>query len=420
MVISGRKLLYIQIKINLIIKLISYIIPKLSFVEYIIDALNVVLLCIIILKLVKTKKIVAQINKVLIFIVLFFLYCLVQAMITGPNIILFLWALRNHFRFLIIFISACVFWNMKDIENIFNVFYKCLMLNVVIISIQFAMGYRGDYLGGTFGLDKNCNAITNIFLCMMVIYGILGRLYKVVETKITLSILLASVYWAALAEIKIFYVELVVITIIIMLLVKGRAYTKLKWISMLIIVFVVGVLALAYAFPEQVAFITNPKNIIWYLQNVHGGAHGFGRTTAISITNDVFFNNNILLKVFGIGIGNAEVMNIGAVSIASNFYNTYSIYAYFGYFHAMVYIELGVIGLIWYFLFWSKYVLLSLKNRRRSNYYKMWMEFSIVFSVCIMINALKDSTLRISISGYLAFILMAIPYIGSKISIDTK
>ena len=62
------------------------------------------------------------------------------------------------------------------------------MLNVVIISIQFAMGYRGDYLGGTFGLDKNCNAITNIFLCMMVIYGILGRLYKVVETKITLSI----------------------------------------------------------------------------------------------------------------------------------------------------------------------------------------------------------------------------------------
>ena len=337
----------------------------------------------------------------------------VRAMIDGTNIILFFWGVRNQYRFLLLFLAICEFWSIDDIKRFFEICYRLLIFNAFVITIQFALGYAGDYLGGTFGLENNVNAITNIFLCIIVTYGILGNMYKKMKLRRSLAILLISMYWAALAELKFFYVELVIIFAILFFMVKGRSMSKLKWIFSGVVFLGFGVAVLAIVFPEQVEYVTNISRLLWYAENVQGGVYGFGRFTALGIISKIFFNNNLSNKIIGIGVGNAEFMNIGNTVITSAFYNKYHEYMYMGYFHSMVYIERGVLGLIWYAIFWLLAFGRSVRMRKNKKY-QMLSEFSIALLVCIAMLAVKDSTLRVSVSGYLISIVMAIPYLIKK------
>lgn len=341
------------------------------------------------------------------------LFDIVRALVTRTDVILFFWGIRNQYRFLLIFLAICMFWKLDDIYHFFHLCYYILILNAIVITAQFALGYRGDYLGGTFGLEKNVNAVTNIFLCMMATYGIIGNLYKRIQKRKVLVILLISVYWAALAEIKIFYVELVLIGALIFFFVRGHSLSKMKWVGSLAGFLGLGVLVLMAAFPDQVAYVTNISNMFWYATTVRVGAYGFGRFTAFDIINRVFFNNDNLSKLIGIGVGNAEFMNVAGQLITSTFYNKYNIYMYHGYFHSMVYIERGVLGLIWYGLFWLMGFNLTIRIRKKEQF-RMVGEFSIIFFICVVLVAIKDSTLRVSISGYLVSIMMGIPYIALK------
>ena len=90
--------------------------------------------------------------------------------------------------------------------------------------------------------------------------------------------------------------------------VKGRSLSKLKWAGTVIVFFGIGVLALMVVFPKQVAYVTNPSDMLWYATTVCGGAYGFGRFTALGIINRVFFRNSLMYRLIGIGVGNAEFM----------------------------------------------------------------------------------------------------------------
>ena len=141
---------------------------------------------------------------------------------------------------------------------------------------------------------------------------------------------------------------------------------------------------------------------------MHGGAYGFGRTTALSMISDLFFNHDYLKVLFGIGVGNAEFLDSLGLNYFSDFYINYHEYAYFGYFYFMIYLEMGVFGILWYVLFW----ILGLRNSIKYKYANTkLMAFSTVFFVRTLINAFKDSTLLISVSGYMSFILLAIPFV---------
>lgn len=412
--ITPKRLIFFQLYFCMLIKLIIQIIPQLDLLEYLIDGINVILLFFLVFSWAKGKRRMTKAYKTLQYlIVIMLLYDVIRAIITPTNIALFAWGIRNQYRFLLLLLAVCTFWEIEDLYTFLDKCYYILILNFFVIIVQFIMGYRRDYLGGTFGCETNCNAVTNVFLVIMVTYGLLGTIYKRVPIKKTLIILCISMLWAALAELKVFYIELVIIAGLSFLLIRGHSLSKMKLFVPLLAFFILGVGMLFVVFPEQLEFVTNISSIIWYIQNVQGGAYGFGRITAIDITNRVFFENEILPRIIGIGVGNAEFMNAVGLSITSTFYNKYAIYSYFGYFHSMVYIERGIIGLAWYVLIWMNGLILSIRMRKVASY-KTIAEFSIIFLIILVLLALKDSTLRISTSGYIVSVFMAVPYLIEK------
>ena len=211
-----------------------------------------------------------------------------------------------------------------------------------------------------------------------------------------------------MAEIKIFFIELILIVFLSILIIKGKTLSKMKILFFLGTMFTLSAIALYYIYPEQAEFIFNPKSIIWYLKNVRGGAYGFGRTTALSMISELFFKFDFKKILFGIGLGNAEFMEVLGLNIYSKFYIKYHEYLYFGYTHSMIFLELGAIGLLWYILFWARGIRASIKYKQYDN---TLMTFSIIFFVCTLIHAFKDSTLDISVSGYISYILLALPYV---------
>lgn len=421
--INPGRVIKIQLYLLMVIRLITDMFSFMSPLEFVLDINCIILLLFIIFEIIKRNRRITKPTRIVTLLIsLMFVYDILRLMMTETNPVLFIWGCRNQYRFLIIFVSACVFWEKENIDKAFRTLKLWLMINMVVITVQFFIFDIGrDHLGGTFGFkDSNCNAITNIMICLLTTYHVLCFIYRK-STKIDLiTVIGCSMYWAALAEIKVYFVELVLIIIIVFLFVQNKSSSKISMVLTALAFLFAGVVIIGIVFPEEIAghtqfeILTNPKAMYWYLMHVHGGAHGFGRTTAISMTNSIFFNHDIIKMLFGIGLGNAEFLSDGFLNVLSDFYKEYNSYMYHGYFYAFIYIERGIIGLLWYFLIWLCGFRLCNKNSNRSQGDKIYNTLSKIFYIIVLLNAFKDSTLRISVSGYLSFLFLAVPFIIDK------
>ena len=401
--INCRKILLIEFELLLYIKLFSYVFPTLKFFELIFDLSNVII--ILLLFVVHHKS--AVVKSWLLFILFFCGYCILEFFFLNNDIFLFCWGMRNIFRFFIMFYAAITFLTIDDILLLFKKMYLCLILNIIIITIQFLVGVDRDCIGGSFGLEKNCNAITNVFLVATFSYYFVMTLSNKESKYKLLVVTIGSLYWALLAELKIFFVEFFIIVCLCMLFI-GKGKTKFILANSFLFLFIISYFVMSHIYPEQAEFIVNPSSILWYLQHVNGGAYGFGRTTALSMSYVVFFNSDIIKTIFGLGVGGAEFINVFGLEYYSDFYLKYVEYAYFGYFLSMTFIQTGFIGLIWFVLFFVKILNIIMKIRSINPELSL---FSFVFFICILICAFKDSSLNISICGYISFIFLAIPCI---------
>lgn len=128
------------------------------------------------------------------------------------NPLLFLWGFRNSFRFFVFFFICVGLLDAWDVEKIVDFFKAIFFLNVIMITFQyFVQGYRDDFLGGFFGTGSGCNVYVCILLC--VITAIV--LAEFLNSKMTLMHLLlycvACMYIATLAELKVYFLEFIII-----------------------------------------------------------------------------------------------------------------------------------------------------------------------------------------------------------------
>ena len=410
--IDAKKLIFGQLYLILYSRTLIYFVPALSIVNYFLDVINIILLFFLIGRLVK-RPITSGLHFFTGFILFLLLFDIICFLLEGKNLILFLWGVRNQYRFIIFFLASLFFLKKNDLPAMFTIFYRCFIINMFAVTLEFAAGYRNDFLGGTFGLEHNCNGIINVFLCIMTSYAILGWLYKSVKKNKSMIVLIGSIYWSTLAELKIFFIELIIIFIIVMLIVKIKRTRKIFCFFIISFVLFMGIGILTFVYPDQIDYLLK-NGLLGYLRDVNLGIHGFGRLSAIPITTKVFFENSIKRILVGIGTGNAEFMMVGKINILSEFYKLYSDYAYNCYLYAFIYIERGILGLIWYAILFSKSILYACKYRKKMLNDRLWFDLAICTTVCFFVMCIYDSSLRVSASGFLAFLILGLPYINAK------
>lgn len=381
-----------------------------NLIGYLIDIIIIILVILNIKKVFFNKIKIYKIY--LIWITIFFIFCLCVLAIKQQNILLFLWGVRNNFRFLIFLLLCGLCLEISDIDKIFNILKTLLWINILICSYQFFIqGFKGDYCGGLFGVEQGCNGYMNILLIIVTIISVVRYILKKGKLSNCLLVLAGSCYIAALSELKIYIFELILILLLSLFLTKF----SLKKIVLVI----VGCLGIILA--AKLMIIYNPEwnqffSIEEILESVtrksgYSGAGDLNRFTGISTLSEMFFYKKIDLFI-GRGLGSCEYSSFSF--LISDFYNSYSYLHYTWFYATFLFIECGYMGIIFilgiYFI--SFFYCKKMKNKKNTSSYDYYV-ISQVFSICCIFLIFYNISLRNDIA-YIAYFLIAIPIILDK------
>lgn len=405
-------LIYSIIGISCIAPLLKDLNSSATIISYIPDVLNVLLF---ILAIVKKNKKSREFSHSIIFLWIFFLiiFDISELFIFRQNIFLFLWGVRNQYRFILFFVSCVILCNNSDLDKIDSFFRKLLLINFAVVFVEFLFGYMQDCLSGTFGITAGSNGSANLFLSVCFTSLLIDYVYKKIKKSEMLFYGVGIFLWAALAELK-YFIVLAAIMVIICLMITQRKKINSRAFEISIFAIIGGIsciLLLEYVRPYYKDFF-RLDSLIWYAKHVDMGVGGFGRLTAVPLTNKLFFNNKLSRIIFGIGLGSAEYSSIAIFD--SPFHKLFGAYNYDTLFYAITYIERGVLGLTWYFLFYLSSLNKSLFSKKVSTDDEIMLKKNIICIVIAFFVSFYDDSLRRASGGYVMFFLLAIPYVISK------
>lgn len=331
------------------------------------------------------------------------------AMINLVNPLLFLWGFRNSFRFFVFFFICVGLLDAWDVEKIVDFFKAIFFLNVIMITFQyFVQGYRDDFLGGFFGTGSGCNVYVCILLC--VITAIV--LAEFLNSKMTLMHLLlycvACMYIATLAELKVYFLEFIIIVGIQMFYTKPTLKTIGICISAVVIL-IIGFNFIKMYNPGILNILLNKDAMDYYLSgNGYTNSGDLNRLSAVQQVHEMFFEGDLFRSLFGFGLGSCE--QSGYDFLTSAFSRQYEYLHYRWFSHAWIYLEQGLIGLILTVLFFVSIALAIIKRFKMKKVYTL-AAFSFI-PTCI-IGLLYNSALELE-ATYMIALVCAFPFILKK------
>lgn len=356
----------------------------------------------------RVRRLVAP---VLVYFCLFGLYLLTSYLINYQSALYFIWGFRNNFRFFFAFLVFITFIDYDDAEQYLKYFDVLFWVNFAFCLIQFFfMGYKQDYLGGLFGVSVGCNVYLNVFLCIVTAKSIIYFLNKQEKIGTVLLKLAASFYISAIAELKFFFIEFIIMLCIISLI------TKFTWKKVGVILIglagvVVGISLLVQIFPEYVGQFT--LELLYESASSDRGYTSSGdinRLSAISSISKMFFTQGYHYFI-GFGLGNCDLSSFSFFN--TPFYERNQTVNYNWFSHAFVYLETGYIGLI---LFFGLFVLLFILARKsyRSGYADpLHCLLAMTIALMCIIMSFYNATHR-SDAVYMLFFVLALPFISKK------
>ena len=319
----------------------------------------------------------------------------------------YLWGVRNNFRFYPFFFAACVFQTDQDAEDYLKLFEVLFWINAVVSLIQyFVFDIQRDNLGGLFGTEQGCNGFTNIFFVIIITKSLLYFLHgkeKLIYCGLKCAVILVI---AAMAELKFFFLEFVVIVILTVLI------TRFSWRNLLIIVgggigVIVGTAMLLQIFPE----FSNMMSLKGFYQVAvskrgYTSSGDLNRLTVIPLVNKWFLRNP-LDQMFGLGLGNCDTSNFELLN--TYFYKRYRRTHYNWLSTAFMYLEMGYVGLIFLFGFFIIYYFLATKRQKMDDANVLYCQMGRVLSILTLFILVYNASMRIE-SAYMLYLFLAFPF----------
>ena len=241
--LNNKSLVYMQIFFVMVMLWLRDVLHFPSAITYVTDAIMVLLVFFYLFK--KSKlKILKDVSPQYIIVVLIVLFMLLGAVINCVRPLLMIWSLRNNLRFFLFFFLCVDLLDQFDVDAIIK-FFKCFFgANFLMCTIQyFAFGLSADYLGGFFGTTRGCNGYLNVFLCVICAISIADFIAGKSGLGLLLLYLGASLYIAIIAELKVFYIELIIMVAFVIVMSKPSVKTIVIGV-VFVLGFVLGGIAL--------------------------------------------------------------------------------------------------------------------------------------------------------------------------------
>lgn len=340
--------------------------------------------------------------------VLFFVMTLMVFPIQYQSVLYYLWGLRNNFRFYIAFFAFAAYLKQDNVEAYLKCFNILFWINIAVSLIQyFGFDIEQDFLGGIFGASAGVNGYTNIFFLIIVTRSVVLYLEKKEKALVCALKCAATLFVAALAELKFYYVEFIV-AVLLAVLFTNFTWRKL-WLIVGGIVGVVGGAALLVVFfPDYVGWFS----LEWMLE-VATADRGYTSSGDLNRLNAIDQINELWLKewpqrIFGLGLGNCDTASFDIVN--TPFFKQHGDMHYTWMSHAMMYLENGYVGLIFYYGFFVLAYLGARRIEKRSTgTVRSYCRIGRIMAVMCMVIAVYNASLRAE-GAYMAYFVLAIPF----------
>lgn len=319
-----------------------------------------------------------------------------------------LWAIRNNFLYIFFAIIAIYSMSVRDVERIMNIITKLQILNVIMgIYEYFVLHSTDDYLGGIFGIVQGCNGNLNRYMVIISAYSVCNYLSKKSNLKSLLLTVSSCTFMAALSELKMFYVELLLIVLCAVLLNKKSLKGFLVLTGGFIAIFV-GIRVFLLLNPGSAEYLNSISNMIAYNSRTdYGNGIKISRFGSTNLINDLFFGDNKIYRLFGYGLGACE----DSVSFAwcnSQFATSYRNLAYQDLTIAMNYLETGYIGLIAFAMVFVFMFIIAEKLKKKMIFHKEIAVFCQVICVLTVMDFWYDSAIRKNVAYLIYFALVMV------------
>lgn len=384
--------------------------PIPSGVKYVMDLAWVFLLVLCCLNLYHNRVIVSSEMKFIIgWIIAYLLFTFITYIFNYQSILYYLMGVRTNFRYYFAFISFVFFLEKEDTDSFLKIFDILFWISALLTVFQyFALGYKGDHLGGIFGTGAGCNGYSNIFFIIICAKSIVYYLEKKESTFLMISKCGTVLLLSALSELKFFFIEFIFL-LIVSVAFSGNSPRKIVVIISGILAVAVFVNLLFILFP-YFSNLTSLSLIIKHQTEGYTGVGTIGRLSAISTVTELFLDT-VPKILFGLGLGNCATSTTEIFN--TPFFKEHEGLRYIWFSTAHVTLETGYIGFavfVGFFILVSVLAAIVLKRKKSDpNYCRM----AIVIALSSVLVVIYNSSLKTE-AGYMIYFFMSLPFIAMK------
>lgn len=351
----------------------------------------------------------------LIFVGVFIAYTAIVYIFRFQSPFYYLWGFRNNFRFYFAFIAFCMLFVEDDAQICLKYMDILFWINAVVTFFQFfVMGYKQDYLGGIFGVERGCNGYSILFFSIVISKSVLSFMNKKENLFLCIAKCTVALIISAMAELKFFFV-LFMIILLISTVATSFTWQKflLVFVSALIISFAGSMLTEIFGESSNISF---ERLLELTFTQSYSSNEDLSRFTAIpTISNSIMTKNT--QRLFGLGLGNCDTSSVEICN--TPFFNAYSHLHYNWFSSAFLFLETGIVGLSMYFFFYLMCFVCAFNLRNKDGVNKLYCQMAMIISVVCILTTFYNCALRIEM-GYMAFFVLALPLISVKPDIQYK
>ena len=417
--ISRRKKQYYTLEQKICILLLYWsiimpILTGLSFVPAIIKyGADILWIGLVICTLRRRRLTISKnIKTMVILVASLFSYAILVHLMYFQSAFYFLWGFRNLFRFYIAFFAFVEFLNENNVEKWFSFVDRIFWINVLLSTFQFAfLNVRQDYLGGVFGIGGGTNGYTVVLLCIVVVRHICLAFELKESLWNCMWICIAALLVSAMAELKVFFVLLVLILLVAAVLTKF-SFKKVALMIIASFAAFVGTQILVYWFGFENFF--SISGVLEYATRAsysHSTAGDVNRLSAIPTLNRLILDTPIQ-RLCGLGLGNCDTS--GFAIFNTPFFFKYSYLHYTWFTAPKMYLETGYVGLIMYIMFfvlclWKTYIAFYSKKGKR-----IYCQMAIIMALICCVLSFYNASLSYE-AAYMLYYILALPFMRRTI-----